>query len=151
MTAAAVQPDRAQQLWLDVARPIQPRPVRGRPAPARPPQPGEPAPQMELRMAVAPRKPAAPERNADTIAEARTLPACAAPIEGPRPCFATWLLGQSKSGGAIGELAKAARVDRLFPRAGDADIVRLRFDKVGADGDAYAALDDAERAYDRLA
>ena len=66
-----------------------------------------------------------------------------------RPCFVTWLLGQSKAGGTVGELAKAARADRLFPRTGSAEDVRARFARAGADGDAHAALEDAERAYDR--
>jgi len=68
-----------------------------------------------------------------------------------RPCFVTWLLGQGKSGGTVGELAKAARGDRMFPRRGSVEDVRALFDAAGADGDAHAALDDAERAYDRAA
>jgi hypothetical protein len=71
-----------------------------------------------------------------------------APMVTERPCFVTWLLGQSKSGGTIGELAKAARADPFFPRKGSAEAVRAHFGKAGADGDAYAALEDAERAYD---
>jgi hypothetical protein len=73
-----------------------------------------------------------------------------APIEFARPCFVAWLREQAKSGGAIGELAKAARLDPSFPKKGSADDVRARFCRLGADGDAYVALDDAERAYDRV-
>jgi hypothetical protein len=64
--------------------------------------------------------------------------------------FAAWLLGQSKQSGTLGELAKAAKLDRLFPRTGSADDVRARFSAGGADGDAFEALDDAERIFDRL-
>jgi hypothetical protein len=50
-------------------------------------------------------------------------------------------------------LARRARqggeARRLFPRDGSADDVRARFSSVGADGDAFEALDDAERAYER--
>lgn len=75
--------------------------------------------------------------------------AAGAPEPDARPSFATWLLGQSKSGGTLGELAKAAKLDRGFPKAGSADDVRARFNAAGADGDAFEALDDAERDYDR--
>jgi len=67
------------------------------------------------------------------------------------PSFASWLLDQTARKGIIGELAKAARTDRQFPKKGSADDVRARFSAVGADGDAFEALDDAEREYDRLA
>ena len=109
------------------------------------------SPQMELRMhrpaplAMTMRVVAAP------VVEAPTLPIHTEPAAQARPCFVTWLLGQSKSGGTVGELAKAARADRLFPRTGNAEDVRALFGKAGADGDAYAALEDAERAYDRAA
>ena len=74
----------------------------------------------------------------------------AAPTEtDDQPCFAAWLLAQAGRSGAVGELAKAAKLDRLFPRKGSADEVRARFSVAGADGDAFEALDDAERAYNR--
>jgi hypothetical protein len=150
-TAAPLPPDRPQQLWLDVARPIQPRPPRERSVPAR--RQGEPTagPQMELRMAAPSPAPITPPRAArpDAVAKA-TRPAIRyAAMTMERPCFVTWLLGQSKSGGTIGELAKAARADPFFPRKGSAEAVRAHFGRAGADGDAYAALEDAERAYDR--
>lgn len=139
-----------QQLWLDVARPIQPRLPRDRGTPQpRQPRADASQDQMELRMsAAAPLvqpTPAIPKpRPADRLA--------ASQVEAPsgRPSFVKWLLAQSKCGGAVGDLAKAARADTQFPRDGSADDVRMRFGKAGADGDAYAALDDAERAYDRL-
>ena len=68
----------------------------------------------------------------------------------PAPAFGSWLLDQAKRPGSIGELAKAAKLDRQFPKAGTADVVRARFSAAGADGDAFEALDDAEREYDRI-
>ena len=47
-------------------------------------------------------------------------------------------------------MAKAAKLDRLFPKNGTVDDVRARFSAAGADGDAFMALDDAEHEYDRL-
>jgi hypothetical protein len=64
--------------------------------------------------------------------------------------FAAWLLDQSKRSGTLGELARAAKLDRAFPGSGSADDVRARFNAAGADGDAFEALDDAEREYDQL-
>jgi hypothetical protein len=63
--------------------------------------------------------------------------------------FGAWLLDQGKRPGSLGDLARAARLDRMFPKSGTADDVRSRFNAAGADGDAFAALDDAEREYDR--
>jgi hypothetical protein len=162
MASAAPDQSRPQQQWLDIARPIQSRHPRQR-AVLRSRQQRDDALaalQMELRMSapvpasVAPPAPAAV--RAPTVQDAEpsyavaapTLPA--APIQPVRPCFVAWLREQSKSGGAIGELAKAARLDPSFPKKGSADDVRARFGRLGADGDAYAALEDAERAYDRL-
>jgi hypothetical protein len=71
------------------------------------------------------------------------------PAGGERPSFAAWLLGQAKSGGMIGELAKAARGDPGFPKQASVDQIRERFNRFGADGDAFEALDDAERLYER--
>ena len=148
---------RPEQLWLDVARPIQPRPPRERRTKG--PRVAQDAPsispQMELRMSPCPVVPAARARAPEVAPVATPPPPSPPPPQAPipetRPCFVTWLVGQIKSGGAIGELAKAARADRLFPRTGSAEAVRARFGKAGADGDAYAALEDAERAYDRAA
>ena len=76
-------------------------------------------------------------------------PPVGAPAASELPCFAMWLRGQTKRPGLIGDLAKAAQGDRLFPKKGSADDVRARFSAVGADGDAFEALDYAERDYDR--
>ena len=72
------------------------------------------------------------------------------PTPDPERPFGSWLLDQAKRPGSIGELANAAKLDRQFPRAGTADAVRARFSAAGADGDAFEALDDAEREYDRI-
>lgn len=61
--------------------------------------------------------------------------------------FGTWLLEQTDRPGWISGLAKAAKTDRSFPRNGDIDAVRKRFQETGADGDAFEALDDAEMDY----
>lgn len=61
--------------------------------------------------------------------------------------FGTWLLEQTDRPGWISGLAKAAKSDRLFPRSGDIEAVRKRFQETGADGDAFEALDDAEMDY----
>jgi hypothetical protein len=154
--AVAVEAEPPQQYWLDVARPIQPRPVNERRAPGRVPRSAMPpaSPQMELRMP-------APVPVAAVPAAAPAPPAIVGVVENPAPvsrdgpapgpCFVAWLRDQGKKGGAIGELAKAARLDPRFPRTGSADDVRARFASAGADGDAFVALDDAERAYDRIA
>lgn len=61
--------------------------------------------------------------------------------------FGAWLLEQADRPGWISGLAKAAKSDRLFPRGGDIEAVRKRFQDTGADGDAFEALDDAEMDY----
>ncbi len=144
--------DEPCQLWLDVARPIQPRPRHGLKREARQARDDGPAPiagQMELRM-VAP--PPAPVESVPAIrARAKADYARpAAPVHDLRPCFAAWLLGQTRQPGTLGELAKAARLDPRFPKTGSADDIRARFSAAGADGDAFEALDDAERTFDRL-
>jgi len=139
----------ARQLWLDMERPIQPRPPRERPARGGGRAADSPPadPQMALAM------PSRPVAKAPEGRPARPphVPAELAPDTGSRPCFVTWLREQGKRKDAIGELAKAVRIDPAFPRAGSVDDVRSRFGKVGADGDAFAALEDAERAYDQAA
>lgn len=72
-----------------------------------------------------------------------------APIAEAHPSFGEWVLEQAKRAGMLGELARAARLDRQFPKRGIVDDVRAHFSAVGADGDAFAALEDAEREYDR--
>lgn len=127
-----------RQLWLDVPRPLQPRPRLS--VAAVKPKPAADDPivrQMELRIVPAtPRAPLMPPRVA----------------EEPEPplAFAAWLVAQTKRPGTVGELAKAVKLDRLFPKAGGIEQVRARFAAAGADGDAYEALDDAEREFARL-
>ncbi|MCG7349307.1 YozE family protein [Sphingomonas sp. ACRSK] len=65
----------------------------------------------------------------------------------PRPSFAAWLLMQRDRGDWIDRIAEQARADRAFPREGDADQVRAHLNKLQADGDAFAAIDDAEVDY----
>lgn len=145
----AVEAGAPQQYWLDMERPIQPRPPRERQARGkeRPKDTLLADAQMALRMTARPVAKAAIARPAPPP----HVPAEPAPEVEARPCFVMWLRDQSKRKDAIGELAKAVRTDPAFPRAGSADDVRSRFGKVGADGDAFAALEDAERAYDRAA
>lgn len=55
--------------------------------------------------------------------------------------FGQWLLQQRDRSDWI---ADAARADRTFPRNGDPEAVRAHLRKQQADGDAVAAVDDAE-------
>lgn len=65
--------------------------------------------------------------------------------EGPaREPFGAWLLAQKDRKGWIGDLAKAAKNDPRFPKRGDPDEVRKRLKELGADGDSFEAVDDAE-------
>ncbi|WP_267382628.1 MULTISPECIES: hypothetical protein [unclassified Sphingomonas] len=61
-----------------------------------------------------------------------------------RPAFGAWLMMQRDRGDWVDGIAEAARADRAFPRGGDVETVRKRLRDMGADGDAFAALDDAE-------
>lgn len=58
--------------------------------------------------------------------------------------FALWLLNQSGRDDRIGELARSAGRDPLFPRDGDFRAASARLNAIGADGDAHAALEEAE-------
>ncbi len=71
------------------------------------------------------------------------------PIPRPLPStpFGTWLLAQAQKDGWIGDLAKAAKADRAFPRGGDADAVRQRLSLAGAEADMVEAVDAAELAW----
>lgn len=64
--------------------------------------------------------------------------------EPEREPFGEWLLRQSSRKDWIGDLAKAAKADRSFPKGGTVDDVRRRLQEQGADGDVHEALDDAE-------
>jgi len=129
------------QLWLDVDRPIQVRPRPAATARTKSATSLIPNPQMELRMVVLPPMPFAPLLKP-------ALPVAPAIDDGAIP-FGEWLLAQVDRRGLMGELAKAARLDRQFPKKGGVDDVRAHFSIVGADGDAFEALEDAERQYDR--
>lgn len=61
-----------------------------------------------------------------------------------REAFGRWLLAQKDRGDWIDDLAKAARRDPAFPKSGTVDEVRDRLRVLGADPDAFEALDDAE-------
>ncbi|MBV1692549.1 hypothetical protein KRR38_34185 [Novosphingobium sp. G106] len=61
-----------------------------------------------------------------------------------RQSFGEWLVAQTDRKGWVGDLAKAAKADRDFPRRASAADVRARLQKMGADGDVFEALDDAE-------
>lgn len=144
MATAPAATDPPRQLWLDVERPILTRPRRPRAAAQETPVPPAADGQMELRMVPAP-------VQVTPIPKVVARPA-EAPSHGTAPLrqsFGAWLLDQGKRPGLVGELAKAVKLDRAFPKNGTADEVRRRFALVGAEGDAFEALDDAEREYDR--
>ena len=146
MAPARAEAEPPRQLWLDVERPIVARPRRPR---AASPDPAGPSPadrQMELRM-VPTVVPVMPIGKVAPRPQASALVATSGPSRQP---FGAWLLDQTKRPGLIGQLAKAVRLDRAFPKNGTAEDVRTRFASVGADGDAFMALEDAENEYDRL-
>ena len=136
--------DRPEQLWLDVERPIHLAPPRARRNRRVMAAQAEPVRQAALCLEA----PAAVvvALVAYDSSETQYEPVVAPP---ERPSFGAWLLDQGSRRGFIGDLAKAARLDRLFPRGGDAGDVRARFSLVGADGDVFEALDDAEREHAR--
>jgi len=140
-----------RQLWLDVERPIVARPRRQRAIPQDAPVTALDR-QMELRM-VPPPVPVVPipKIAPRPLVKPVSTPIAKSPsLLDDRPPFGVWLLDQVKRPGLIGELAKAVKLDRLFPKTGTIEEVRARFAAVGADGDAFMALDDAELEYDRL-
>lgn len=145
MATAPREPEPPRQLWLDVDRPILTRPRRPRAPACDAPAQILPNRQMELRMAPAP-APVKPILKVAPRPSVQAIPTSVAPARQP---FGAWLLNQGKGPGLIGELAKAVKLDRAFPKNGTVDEVRRRFALVGADGDAFEALDDAEREYDR--
>ncbi|MFD1950264.1 hypothetical protein ACFSGX_05725 [Sphingomonas arantia] len=61
--------------------------------------------------------------------------------------FGGWLLQQKDREGWVGDLAKAARSDPKFPKAGDPEAVRGRLREMMAEGDMFEAVDDAESAW----
>jgi hypothetical protein len=56
-------------------------------------------------------------------------------------------VSQESRSGWIGDLAKAAKVDRKFPRNGDPADVRKHLAMAQADSDMLEALDDAENLW----
>ena len=67
-------------------------------------------------------------------------------MEQPLP-FGQWLLIQTDKPGLIGQLAAGAAADRRFPRTGDEGVVRQHLSTMRADGDMFAALEDAEAGW----
>lgn len=61
-----------------------------------------------------------------------------------RESFGSWLLQQKDRSDWVGDLARAARTDRQFPRNGDPEAVRARLRETMAEGDMFEAVDDAE-------
>lgn len=61
-----------------------------------------------------------------------------------RQPFGRWLVTQKDRDGWIGDLARAAAADRSFPRSGDPEAVRAHLRAQMAEGDMFAAVDDAE-------
>jgi hypothetical protein len=100
---------------------------------------------MELRIVAAPRLPVPA-----VVPSAPAVPVHSRPVVQRPQTFAAWLLRQTGRRGTLGALANAARFDPSFPKTGNADDVRALFYAAGADEDAFAALDDAEREWDRL-
>lgn len=64
--------------------------------------------------------------------------------QAPANAFGRWLLTQRDRGDWVDGIADAARADRMFPKDGDPDAVRKHLRTQQADGDAFAAVDDAE-------
>jgi len=140
-----MQRESPPQLPLDLAGPIQRRMrslPRSRRSRSTTPLEDLTSAQIEMRMVPPETKPVQP-------APPPTLPR-EIPFAPPPPSFVAWLFKQQKQPGTLGDLAKAARLDPLFPKAGNAEKVRAHFSAVGADGDAFEALDYAERQFDAV-
>lgn len=82
--------------------------------------------------------------SSSSVAEPRGTAEAAEPTQPPRESFGRWLIAQKDRGDWIDPIAAAARRDSIFPKDGSAEDVREHFRKMGADGDAFEALDDAE-------
>jgi hypothetical protein len=87
--------------------------------------------------------PMLPDLTLEIASPASSLMAEEPDASGRSP-FGLWLLQQVGRKGWIGELAKGVRSDPGFPKRGSPDAVRARMREIGADGDAFEALDDAE-------
>lgn len=58
--------------------------------------------------------------------------------------FGQWLMTQKERSDLVGQLASGAVADRRFPRNGDPEAVRKHLSAMQAEGDMFAAVDDAE-------
>lgn len=96
--------------------------------------------KVQLELKPAPPAPAPPLVPLQEPAEAPSQIVQAEP-------FSRWLLAQKARRDWIADLAKAAAADRGFPKSGSPDDVRKRLQALGADGDAFEQMDDAERAW----
>lgn len=65
------------------------------------------------------------------------------PDTGREP-FGAWIIAQVDGHGLIGDLVKAAKADRKFPRNGTPEDVRKHLSAMQADGDMFEAVDEAE-------
>jgi len=65
-------------------------------------------------------------------------------IDEPSLAFGQWLMTQKDRSDPVGQLAAGAAVDRRFPRTGDPEAVRKHLTAMQAEGDMFAAVDDAE-------
>ena len=61
--------------------------------------------------------------------------------------FGRWLVDQQGRGDWVRDLAIAAARDPRFPRGGDPADARRHLEAVGADGDTFEQLEDAEAAW----
>jgi len=61
--------------------------------------------------------------------------------------FGSWLLLQVRESDWIGELARAAKADRTFPKGGSAEEVRQHLLNSKAEADMLEAVDDAENTW----
>lgn len=65
------------------------------------------------------------------------------PDTGHEP-FGAWIVAQVDRHGLIGDLVKAAKSDRNFPREESPNKVRQHLSRMQADGNMFDAVDDAE-------
>ena len=61
-----------------------------------------------------------------------------------KSAFGEWLVTQKDRSDLVGQLAIGAVADRRFPRNGDPEAVRKHLSAMQAEGDMFAAVDDAE-------
>ena len=64
--------------------------------------------------------------------------------QAPKPVFGQWLMTQKDRTDLVGQLAVGAVADRRFPRNGDPEAVRKLLSAMQAEGDMFAAVEDAE-------